>query len=127
MAIPGPLKPILQAHIEAYAQTGSEGLVFVGEKGAAMERTHWNARWHKIRAVAGRPDLRFHDLRHTGNVLAAATGASTKQLMARMGHSSMSAALRYQHATEDADQAIADALGALMSKSPDQSPSDGGA
>jgi integrase len=37
-------------------------------------------------------------LRHTGNALAAATGASTKELMARMGHSSVRAALIYQHA-----------------------------
>ncbi len=31
-----------------------------------------------------------------------------------MGHSSMAAAIRYQHATDDRDQAIAAALGDLM-------------
>lgn len=114
VAIPPPLKPILQDHLERWSEPGSDGLVFVGEKGAALDRSHWNGEWRQIRKAAGRPDLMFHDLRHTGNVLAAATGASTKQLMARMGHASMAAALRYQHATEDADQAIADALGDLM-------------
>jgi integrase len=114
VAIPAPLKDVLADHLERFALPGPDGLVFVGERGAALERSHWSARWRKIREAAGRPDLRFHDLRHTGNVLAAATGASTKQLMARMGHSSMVAALRYQHATEDGDQAIADALGQLM-------------
>ncbi len=59
------------------------------------------------------PELRFHDLRHTGNTLAAATGASTKELMARMGHASMRAALIYQHATTDRDAAIASALSQL--------------
>ncbi len=39
------------------------------------------------REKAGRPDLRFHDLRHTGAVLAAATGATPGELMARLGHS----------------------------------------
>ena len=59
------------------------------------------------------PHFRFHDPRHTGNTLAAATGASTKELMARMGHASMRAALTYQHATTDRDAAIAVALSEL--------------
>jgi integrase len=50
------------------------------------------------------------DLRHTGNNLAAATGASTKELMARTGHSTMRAALIYQHATGERDRRIADGL-----------------
>ena len=59
-------------------------------------------------------DFHFHDLRHTGNTLAAATGASTKELMARMGHASPRAALIYQHATRERDQAIANAFDALL-------------
>lgn len=114
LAIPPPLKPVLQDHLDRYSEPGPNGVVFVGEKGAPMDRSRWNEQWRQIRAKGGRPDLKFHDLRHTGNVLAAATGATTKQLMARMGHASMAAAIRYQHATEDADQAIAAALGDLM-------------
>jgi hypothetical protein len=52
-------------------------------------------------------DLHFHDLRHTGNTLAAASGASTRELMHRMGQSSMRAALIYQHATGERDREIA--------------------
>jgi hypothetical protein len=54
--------------------------------------------------------VHFHDLRHTGHHLAAATGATTKELMARMGHSTMRAALTYQHATQERDRKIADGL-----------------
>ena len=50
--------------------------------------------------------MHFHDLRHVGGTLAAATGASLKELMARLGHSSTRAALMYQHASRDRDQAI---------------------
>jgi integrase len=60
----------------------------------------------------GRPDLRFHDLRHSGAVLAALTGASLAELMGRLGHSSVAAALRYQHAVDGRDREIA----ALLSK-----------
>ena len=49
-----------------------------------------------------------------GGTLAAATGASLKELMARLGHSSTRAAMIYQHATRDRDQAIAKALGGLV-------------
>jgi integrase len=49
-----------------------------------------------------------------GGTLAAATGASLKELMARLGHSSTRAAMIYQHATRDRDEVIAKALGGLM-------------
>ena len=70
--------------------------------------------FYKARAAAGRPDLRFHDLRHSGAVLAAATGASLAELMARLGHSTPQAAMRYQHAAQGRDQQIARALSAMV-------------
>jgi len=57
-----------------------------------------------------------HDLRHTGNTMAAATGASLRELMERMGHSSSRAALIYQHATRERDEAIASALGEALAR-----------
>jgi integrase len=70
--------------------------------------------FYPARAKAGRPDLRFHDLRHTGAVLAASTGATLAELMARLGHTTAGAAMRYQHASQDRDQAIAKALSAMV-------------
>ena len=63
----------------------------------------------------GLETTRFHDLRHFSMTLAAATGASTKELMRRAGHASPAAALRYQHATEDRDKAIANAFDEMLS------------
>jgi hypothetical protein len=59
----------------------------------------------------------FHDLRHTGNTLAASTGASLRELMAQMGHASTRAALIYQHPTDERDRVIADALSARIEAS----------
>ena len=42
------------------------------------------------------------------------TGASTTELMARLGQSSPRAALIYQHASKDRDREIADALNGLI-------------
>lgn len=64
---------------------------------------------------AGLPTgFHFHDLRQTGNHLAALSGSSTRELMHRMGHSTMWAALVYQHATDDRAREIADRLSALV-------------
>lgn len=71
--------------------------------------------WVSARKAAGvTSELHFHDLRHTGNTLASTAGASTRELMTRMGHSSSRAALIYQHMTSDRDRAIADRLGAMI-------------
>jgi integrase len=64
--------------------------------------------------ACGLPHVHFHDLRHFSLTMAAPTGASTKELKSRGGHSSPAAALRFQHATEDRDKAIAEALGDLV-------------
>jgi integrase len=50
---------------------------------------------------------RTHDLRHTGNQLVTEAGATTTELMRRMGHSTVRAAMRYQHSTDRRDREIA--------------------
>jgi integrase len=69
--------------------------------------------WERARKAAGRQDVRFHDLRHSGLTWSAATGATTGELMRRAGHASPVAALRYQQAEIDRDRVIADALAEL--------------
>ncbi len=84
--------------------------------------------WTNVVTAVGAPGLHFHDLRHTGNVLAAGSLVSTRDLMARMGHDSMTAALIYQHASRTADRAIADHLDGhfrLPSRSAGRAPAEG--
>ena len=72
------------------------------------------ASWQRTTRAVGLAGFHFHDLRNTGNTMAAATGASTKELMSRMGHSSPRAALIYQHATQDRDAEIAASLSTVI-------------
>ena len=83
--------------------------------GEPIERNNFRRRvWlPAVRATRMR-GLRFHDLRHTAGTLAARTGATTKELIARLGHSSSNAALIYQHASADRDRSIADGLSAMF-------------
>jgi hypothetical protein len=62
------------------------------------------------------PDVHVHDLRHTGNTLASQTGATLKELMQQMGHSTVRAAMIYQQAAEGRDQKIAEALDELIDR-----------
>jgi integrase len=74
-------------------------------------------KWSHAIKRAGLPaGFHFHDLRHTGNNLAASAGASTRELMHRMGHSSMRAALIYRHATSERDREIAAGIDARLAR-----------
>ena len=109
MSIPPHLLPVVVAHLADYA-VGPAGLLFPSVSGEHLSSSTMYGWFHPAREQAGRPDLRFHDLRHTGAVLAAATGATLAELMRRLGHSTPAMAMRYQHAADDRDAAIAAAL-----------------
>jgi integrase len=111
--IPPHLMPLVHEHMILHVQRGPGALMFPAAGGGHMAPSSLYAVYYPARAKAGRPDLRFHDLRHTGAVLTAATGATLAELMARLGHSTVSAALRYQHASADRDRVIAGLLSDL--------------
>jgi integrase len=113
VAIPAVVVPELRAHLDSWSEPGPDGRVFVGPKGGIPRRSNFQATWDKAIAEAGVPGLHVHDLRHTGNMLAAES-ASLRELMARMGHSSTRAALIYQHASRDRERAIAAAVSARV-------------
>jgi integrase len=114
VAIPEVIIPDLEHHLATSCTPGLNNLVFPGVIGRPFRTATLHAAWQRALATTGIEGLRFHDLRHTGNTLAAATGASTKELMSRMGHASPRAALIYQHATQDRDAAIAADLSDLI-------------
>jgi integrase len=111
--IPPHLMPAVKAHLGKYVRPAQDALVFPAVHGGHLNPGSLRRAYGPAREAAGRPDLRFHDLRHTGAVLAAATGATLAELMARLGHSTVSAAMRYQHAAADRDKVIAAALSEL--------------
>jgi integrase len=106
--------PELRRHFATYAEPGQDGRVFVGSKGATPLRPNFSSVWARALAGAGLAGIHIDDLRHTGNHFAAMAGAGTRELMGRMGHASMDAALIYQHRTADRDHVIADAIDVML-------------
>jgi integrase len=116
-SIPEALRTDIELHLALFAQPGPTGRLFVGPTGAIPRRRNFNRIWKAALRSAGIPPelgLHLHDLRHTGSTWSAQTGATLREVMARIGHSSTRAAMIYQHATRERDRAIAEALNDLI-------------
>jgi integrase len=118
VAVPPHLWPDIEAHLATYVDTSPDALVFTKASGVSLDRNNFHTMWRRATRAAGVPDYHFHDLRHLAATLAAVSGATTRELMHRMGHLSARAALIYQHATEDRDLAIAEAMSKLVQLTP---------
>jgi len=113
VAIPPHIMDLVKDHLRDHTDRGRDALLFPNSTGTHLAPSAFYRSYYPAREAAGRPDLRFHDLRHTGAVLAALSGATLAELKSRLGHSTSAAAMRYQHAAEGRDRVIADALSAL--------------
>ena len=105
-------------HLARFVDPDPDALIFTGGRGGPLRPHVLGAAFRESRAVAGRPDITFHDLRHTSDTLAAATGATLPELMHRMGHATPHSALRYLHATKDRDRVVGEALAELRPDAP---------
>jgi integrase len=115
VVLPAVAVAALADHLDDYAAPGPDGLVFPSGRGTYLQRSNFSRLvWRPAVQQLGLDGLRFHDLRHTAATLAAAAGATTKELMERMGHTSPAVALRYQHVMADRQGAIAAALDGLV-------------
>jgi integrase len=112
IAIPAVLAEQLDRHLAAYTGRGSSSWVFTTETGGNI-RTSYYQMLRRALVRLGRPDIRPHDLRHTGMTLAAEAGASLAELKHRLGQSTTQAAEIYLHATADHGRRIAERMDEL--------------
>jgi len=113
VTLPPHLIPALQAHLDTFAALEPDALVFPTVHGHRLTSSELSRLLKPAKDVIGCPALHFHDLRHTAATLAAQTGATTKELMARLGHSTPGAAMIYQHAAQERDELLARGLSQL--------------
>ena len=114
--IPPDITDAVRDHTDQHAAPGAQGLLFPGRGGEHLSPSAFYGKpskprrgksdtkgwgWYEARRVAGREDLRFHDLRHGALTEAARHGATLAELMALGGHSTNQAAMRYQQAASD--------------------------
>ncbi|MGO9657847.1 MAG: tyrosine-type recombinase/integrase, partial [Acidimicrobiales bacterium] len=113
VAIPPTIVPFIEEHL-ASVGAGPGAILFPAPEGGYLQRHNFRQRvWLPALRATGL-SYRFHDLRHVAMTLAAASGATIADLMARAGHSSPRAAMVYQHANRERDRAIAEAMGLAL-------------
>jgi integrase len=94
--VPPHIAPMVVAHLKTHVGKDREALLFPAEDGGNLRADQYRPHWDKARAAIGQPTLRVHDLRHLGAVIVAKYG-NTVEVMARIGHTTPSQAMEYQH------------------------------
>lgn len=115
VVIPEHVRPIVYRHLAKMGVTGRDALLFPAASDPTKHlRSATLAKvFNRAREQIGRPDLRWHDLRHTAGSNATRVGATLAEVMNMLGHSTAAAALRYQHETQGRAEEIAARLSAL--------------
>jgi integrase len=75
---PEHIVPILEAHLDRFSGTEMTSLVFPGEMGGILRPHVLYKHWLRATRAMGRPELRFHDLRHSSATWAAVVGGTTR-------------------------------------------------
>jgi integrase len=111
--LPAVIMPVIRQHMSWLVTPDDKALVLTSQAGSPLRPNFRQPVWLPALRAAELPMIHFHDLRHTGNTLAASAGAGLRELMDRMWHSTARAAMIYLHGTDERQQAIADALSKL--------------
>ena len=87
------------------------GLVFVDEKGGHLSKVTTYNHLKRIAKKMGKPELRYHDLRHSWTVIMLTVGASVKAVSTMLGHATVAFTLdRYGHTTDPMRKDAADRM-----------------
>ncbi len=114
LALPSAVAAVAEQHLADFTRSEPSDLLFVDLR---TETTPTMTVWRRVWANACRDSgvgCTFHDLRHHAGTLTATAGASIRESMSRLGHSSPRAALRYQHVAETRDVEVASAMDRLI-------------
>ena len=108
VAMPARLVQLVGNHLQAHVGDDPEALLFTNRQGRPVRATVWATAWNDTRRTADLERVRLHDLRHlAGTLTSSQAGATTRELMDRLGHSSMDAAMRYQHVAAERNGEVA--------------------
>jgi integrase len=96
--------------IEMRRHSPSDVWVFPAQRGG--HRVTLREPWDTLRAAAGIPDVRLHDLRHTFASISASSGASLPIIGAMLGHASPRTTHLLDNPQRAAANKVAEAIGA---------------
>jgi integrase len=112
--MPTSVMPALESHLRRFVGSESDAPLFLGATGRRLRPSNFGVIWEAARRRVDLKWVRVHDLRHFAATMFASTGASTKEIMSRGGWKSVAMVVRYEHASEERDARLAQALNAFM-------------
>ncbi|MGD9637523.1 MAG: tyrosine-type recombinase/integrase [Alphaproteobacteria bacterium] len=96
-----PLSNIAIRILQNIERVEDSPYVFVGRYDIYKPMNSPKKTWYKIRELAGLPDVRLHDLRHSYASLLVSNGRSLYEVQKILGHSSPNMTQRYSHFSKD--------------------------
>lgn len=108
--LPRFVRDSLARHLDKFTDRHPDALVFATENSSAPSPANLSSMFARARTRIGRPELTWHDLRHTSATLAYQAGGNVRDVMKRLGHTTNRAAMLYAHAADDSDRLLADRL-----------------
>jgi integrase len=122
ITLPSLVTERLQAHREEMAPIRSRW-VFCTLKGTPIEPGNVNRAWRPLRAQAGVPDLRIHDLRHSAATFALLLGIAPRAVADMLGHAETRTTLDlYTHVLPSLRDGIAGQIDTLLRTMQPQKP-----
>jgi integrase len=113
VTMPATILPAVQHHLDTFVGEDGDALLFPAEHGGFLAPSTLYKPFYRARKAVGLAGLKWHHLRHTAGTLAAQAGGTLKEVQDRLGHSTVQAAMRYQHTVADRDEMVAARLAAL--------------
>lgn len=106
--LPPAVLEAVKEWVRSQPMRGSDALLFSASDGVSpLNQSVVREAHMKGREAIGRPSMHLHDLRRTVATLAAQEGATVKELMVMLGHTTPTMAMRYQAAEDDRLKALA--------------------
>jgi len=110
VALVGPALEVIERRIK---KAGADYL-FASSTSPSRQPYFPRRAWNTALKRAGIPDFRFHDLRHTHASYLAMSGATERELMESLGHSTPAMASRYAHLANEHKRRVASRLAAAV-------------
>jgi integrase len=101
-------QPVLDVLASLPREPGNPYVIFGKRPGSHL--TDLQRPWRRIRARAGLPDVRIHDLRHSFASSAVGLGESLPVIAKLLGHSQVQTTARYAHLAHDPARSAADRI-----------------
>jgi integrase len=116
VVLPMAIRADVKHHLDTHVDSDPESLLFrAGRRSRCghLSQSVFSRAFVLACNSIGRKGVTHHGLRHLGATLAARAGGTVAEVQARLGHSTPTMAMRYQHSTDERQDDIAAALSVM--------------